>query len=442
MEYSIGKKPGMERMKYVTLSVLGMLGLSCYILADTFFVAQALGTKGLTALNLSIPIYSFVHGSGLMLGMGGASRYSVLHSRGDQDAQRAVLAHALGLVALFAVFFVTAGVLFAGRIAQAWGAEQAVCTMSETYVRTILIFSPLFLLNNVLLCFVRNDGAPKRAMAAMLIGSFSNIVLDYLFIFPLGMGMFGAALATGIAPGISLLVLSPHLKRAGRRLRPMLSGLQGRIVRRILSGGFPSLITEIASGLVMLVWNAVILRLQGGDGVAAYGVIANVSLVVLSMYTGVAQGVQPLISRDYGAGRNVQVRATFHYAIAVLLGLSVLLYAGVFFGAEWIVRVFNSEQNAQLQRMAVPGLRIYFMGCVFAGFNILLSIFFPSLERPAPAHLLSMLRGWLLIIPMTLLCAALGGVTGVWLSFGLTEALVSLVGMGCIRRMKDQAVLL
>ena len=188
--------------KYASLSILGMLGVSCYILADTFFVSLGLGKDGLAALNLAIPVFSVMHGAGLMLGMGGATRFAILKSRGETKKSGSVFTASLILAAAFSVLFFLAGIFFAGPLAAVLGAEGEIFSLSKIYIRVLLLFSPAFMLNNVLLCFVRNDGRPQLAMAAMLTGNFSNIVLDYVFIFPCGMGMFGAILATGLSPVI------------------------------------------------------------------------------------------------------------------------------------------------------------------------------------------------------------------------------------------------
>ena len=158
-------------VKYASLNVLGMLGLSCYILADTFFIANALGSRGLTALNLAIPIYSFVHGCGLMIGMGGGIRFAIRKYQGERRESDVIFSHAVGLAVGFAACFLLAGLLLSGRIVALLGADRSIFDMTRIYVRMVLLFSPLFLLNNVLLAFVRNDGAPQRSMAAMVGGS-------------------------------------------------------------------------------------------------------------------------------------------------------------------------------------------------------------------------------------------------------------------------------
>lgn len=417
-----------EFLKYASLNCLGMLGLSCYILADTFFVSMALGADGLAALNLAIPIYSFLNGAGLMLGMGGATKYSILKSQGESSAANQVFTHTVLLALCFAVFFFTAGAGFSGSIASLFGVTGSVLAMSETYLRVILLFSPLFLLNNVMLCFVRNDGAPQLSMAAMLAGSFSNVILDYVFMFPMGMGIFGAVFATGLAPAISLLTLSPHFFRKRNCFRPVKPRLSARLCAGIFSGGVPSLVTELSSGIVILVFNALILKLQGNTGVAAYGVIANLSLVAVAVFTGIAQGVQPILSRNYGMGNHGNVRATLRYAFLSAVLVAGLLYVGVFFGAEQIAAVFNSGRDPLLQSIAVTGLRIYFTGCLFAGFNIILSLYFTSTENAKPAHLISLLRGFFIILPLSFLFSSVWGMTGVWCVFPVTELLTATVG--------------
>ncbi len=427
--------------KYASLNVMGMIGLSCYILADTFFVSKGLGTNGLTALNLAIPIYSFIHGSGLMIGMGGGTKYSIQKSQKNHEAANRIFTNAVCLTAVFAAFFVLVGIFFSGTIISLFGANDSVFDMSKTYLQVILLFAPAFLMNNVLLCFVRNDGAPQLSMAAMIGGSLSNVVLDWVFIFPCQMGIFGAVFATGLAPIISMLILSPHFIRKKNQFHFTKCKPKGKLFAGILSSGIPSLVTEVSSGVVMIVFNSIILHLEGNVGVAAYGVIANLSLVVIAIYTGIAQGIQPIISRNYGVKNLGNVHATMRYALITMLLFSVVIYMVVLFGAWQIADIFNSEQNAMLQNIATEGLRLYFTACPFAGFNVIISMYFTSTERPRPAHVISILRGFLVIIPMAFLLSWIGKIHGVWCAFPATELLVAVIGLlffACIRKSRKE----
>ena len=284
-------------------------------------------------------------------------------------------------------------------------------------------------MNNVLLCFVRNDGAPQLSMAAMIGGSLSNVVLDWVFIFPCHMGIFGAVFATGLAPIFSMLILSPHFIRRKNRFHFVKCRPSGKLFARIFSSGVPSLVTEVSSGVVMIVFNSIILKLEGNVGVAAYGVIANLSLVIIAIYTGIAQGIQPIISRSYGMNKIADINAILRYALTAMLIFSAVIYTVVFFGASQITSIFNSEQNAMLQSIAAEGLRLYFIACPFAGFNIIISVYFTSTERPLPAHIISVLRGFLVIIPMAFLLSRIGKIRGVWCAFPATELLVAIIGL-------------
>lgn len=420
------RSSGQYFIQYTILSVLGMLGVSCYILADTFFVSKGLGTNGLTALNLAIPAYNFIHGTGLMLGMGGATKFSIYKSQGRKEEINRVYTNTLYLAALFSLVFAAVGFSFSKQIALFLGADGNILTMTDTYLRWLLLFSPAFILNDVLLCFVRNDDNPQLSMIAMLAGSFVNIVLDYIFIFPLQMGIFGAVFATGLSPLISVMMMLPHWIQKKNTFHFVRTKM--KIARQELSLGFPSFIAQLSSGIVMITFNAIILKLEGNTGVAAYGVIANISLVIVAVYTGIAQGIQPLISRFYAVGSNRQVQAVLRYAMITMLTISCAIYLFILIFAQPIAAVFNSENNAELQRIAVMGLKLYFVSNLFVGYNIILSGFFASIERALPAQILSILRGLILMIPAAFLLSAIWKMVGVWLAYPITEALVALLG--------------
>lgn len=411
--------------KYTILNVLGMIGLSCYILADTYFVALGLGSSGLAALNLAIPVYSLIHGTGMMLGMGGATRYSIAKSQGQTEKGNKIFSNALMMAGGFAVIFILLGLFASSAITEFLGGTEETFEMCRTYLRVLLLCSPAFMLNNIMLCFVRNDGAPHQSMAAMLAGSFSNVILDYVFIFPFHMGILGAVVATCLAPVISLGVLSPFFRKKKNQFHFAKNGFGKGLPGKIFVSGIPSFVAELSSGIVIIVFNLIMLGLKGNTGVAAYGVVANISLVVVSIFTGISQGIQPLISRYYGMGKRREIQKIYRYAVCTVAVLSIIIYIGIFIGADGIAAVFNSEGNRELQEIAVYGMKLYFTACVFAGFNIVTMVYFTSTDCPKPANVISLLRGFLLIIPMAFLLSALFKATGLWLAFPATELAVS-----------------
>ena len=179
----------------------------------------------------------------------------------------------------------------------------------------------------------------------------------------------------------------------------------------------------------MIVFNILILGISGNTGVAAYGVVANISLVVVSIHTGIAQGIQPLVSREYGKREERQARRFFRYGVVTMLALSAVLYLTLFVFAGPIARIFNSEGDPMLQQIAVAGLKLYFLATPFVGYNLILSTYFTSEEKAFPAQLTSLLRGLVLILPLAFLLSGAWGMTGIWLVFPATEFLAAVLGV-------------
>ena len=415
--------------KYTSLNVIGMIGMSVYILADTFFIANGVGANGLTALNLALPIFNLVNGTVLMLAMGGATKYNVCKSRGDSHGMDSAFVNTMYAAAFFSAVYMLCGALFSVKIASALGANSEVLQSTAIYLKVIMLFSPAFICNNIAISFVRNDGAPALSTAAMTVGSLSNIVMDYIFVYPLAMGIFGAVLATGFSPCISMLILSSHKIRGknGFHFRRMAPSF--KVIGNVAALGVPSLITELSVGIVILVFNMIILRLAGNIGVAAYGVISNMSLVVVSVYTGVAQGMQPLSSRAHGEGNFKSARKFFKYACVTAVAGAAVIYPLLACFANPITSVFNSENNATLQQIAVQGLRLYYIATPFLGFNVVLTVFLTSVENPRPAQALSILRGIAVIVPVAFALSAAFGMAGVWCSFPASEFICAVFGI-------------
>ena len=421
--------PG-EFRRYAAPGVLGMIGISCYILADTFFVAKGTGSLGLAALNIAIPAYNLMNGLGLMVGVGGATHYSLCRAQGDAAEADRTFTHTLLLGLCIALVFVLTGTFGVVPLSRLLGANAETLDMTAVYLRLLLCFAPFFVTNNIMIAFVRNDGEPGRAMAGMIAGSLFNIVFDWVFIFPCGLGMFGAALATGASPLVSLLVLSGHLRRPSRGFHLRRERLRPRLLPRICAPGLSSLVSELASGITLLLINLVLLRIAGNTAVAAYGVIANLALVESAIFTGLSTGVQPLISRSPEADR----RRLLHWTVTTSLVISALMYVLVFVFASPITAVFNSEHDPALAACAVPGLRIYFAGFLAACINIIAAAYFSAAGQASRGFIISLVRSIIAIPPVLFALSALLGVTGVWLTFPAVEALACVLSLLFILR--------
>lgn len=420
--------------RYVSFSAFSMLGVSLYILADTFFIANGIGQDGLAALNVVIPLFSITSGLGLLLGIGGATLYAIFHGKNETEKGNQIFTFTMITGAVVGIFVTIVGLVFREPFLKFLGATDTIYPLSKSYFTVLISFSLFFILNYILSSFVRNDGSPNIAMAAMLAGSFLNIILDYLFIFPLNMGMAGAAWATITSPIIGLIILAFRKKTSTASLAfvPFKGSLSD--IRNICSMGFPALVTELSAGLVIYLFNKTILQLMGTIGVAAYGILTNISYVGVSLFTGIGQGIQPLASMSFGARDNKRVFQTLLYGFALSLGMGILYYGLSVFFDDIIISFFNKENSEQLASITKHGFQIYFISFFFMGANIVSIAFFSAVAKTRQSFLLSLLRGILLVVPLVIILAHSFEMTGVWLAVPITESITFLLTLYFLKR--------
>lgn len=415
-------------MKYVSLNIMGMIGISCYILADTLFVSKALGTVGLASLNFSIPVFSIIQGIGLMIGIGGATQHSI--NEQQKDSNNTSFTQSIYFGGIMSILFIIIGAFFVSKLAILLGADKSTFALTKTYLTTLLFFSPFFIFNNIFLAFIRNDNNPKLSMIAMLVSSFANIVLDYVFMFPFNMGIFGAAFATCLSPIISLCILSLHIIKKKQKFHFVKSKILFSNIYKIITLGFSSLIGELTSAISLITFNLIIVKIGGNTGVAAYGIVANVALIATSIFTGVSQGIQPLLSEYYGKGEMTLVKKTFDYSMITALIFEITIYAIIYLLTNDIVAIFNSEHNLELAAIAATGMRTYFIGYLFAGINIVSCAFFSSISKVKEAMILSISRSCIILIPAIFILSILFKMNGIWFAFVVTELIVLVINIG------------
>ena len=424
--------------KYVSQNIFGLLGTSCYILADTYFIAQAAGTDGVTLLNLCLPIYNLIFAFGSMIGLGAATRYAILRAQGDARAQR-YFSNAIFSVCILAVPFMLVGIFRPDGLLRLMGGDADIVALGMNYARIFLMFTPFFMCNYVVASFVRNDGDPSLAMVATLSGSLFNVVFDYIFIFPMGLGLPGAALATAISPILSIAVCSAHFIKKSNTITFVRKAPSVRLLAQSCQLGISGFVGELSSGVTTTVFNFLLLRLAGNVAVAAYGVVANFALVATAIFNGVAQGAQPLVSQCYGKNEMAGARKLLLLGCGTALGLAALLYGVVFGYTDALTALFNSENSALMAEFAHSGMRIYFVGYFFAGCNIVAAGYLGAVNRTAEASITSLCRGMVAIVVCSLVLSALFGMNGVWAAFPVSEAITLALTVFLLKRKAGRA---
>ncbi len=411
-----------EYIKYVSNNIISMIGLSFYILVDTYFISVGVGANGLAALNIALPLFTLISGIGIMLGVGGGSLYNFYKERQD-ERMHDVYTLCLLLAGIIGIICFLLGLFMSDQLAILLGANQEILKDTSTYIYYMMLGAILFMANNITNNFVKNDGNPTLSMIAMISGSLINIVFDYIFIFIMNMGMKGAILATLFSPTLGLCILSTHFIRKNNQFS-IRKIQEYKTIKYILRNGFPSFISEICQGIILVLFNYLLLNLSGNVGVAAYGIIANVNLVVIAIYNGIAQGSQPLYSKYYALNDLYHLKLVKKYSYITVIIISIILYYVLEIHTSSIVQIFNETNNKEMALIAINGMRLYFIGLLFTGMNITHIMYDISINNSKNAQLMSLLRSIILVIPVVLLLSTLFKLNGLWISITVVELIV------------------
>ena len=424
--------------KFIFPSIFAMLGISLYVLADTFFISVAAGTNGITALNMALPVYAIMYAFGSMIGIGSATRHSLGKSLG-KEAYNEYFANSFVWALLLSIFFVLIGIFAPGSVLKLMGADDVILKTGISYMRIELLFAPAFMLNFTMTAFVRNDNDPNIAMTATLSSSIFNIIFDYIFMFPMDMGMSGAALATGISPIISMAVCMLHFysKKNTIYFVKKIPSVKKLILACQL--GISGFVGEISGGVTTLTFNFVLLKIVGNIGVAAYGVVANISIIGIAVFNGISQGLQPMASEAGGAGNEAAKKRIYRHSLQIGIIVSALLVFICWVFADGIVNVFNSEGSEEMADYAVVGLRLYSLGFFIAVVNIVRAGYFGAVGRAKECFIISVSRGIFAIVFFAIVLSEFMGVYGVWLAFPVAEVTTFILSLAVSRSCPEAA---
>ena len=279
-----------------------------------------------------------------------------------------------------------------------------------------------FTIGSTLQGFVRVDKNPKRAMIATIIGGMLNIVLDYVFVFPLNMGMFGAGLATVLSYIISTIILLTHFISKNNTLKLTYKCFKSSYIMRIINNGIPSFFIEMSTGIIIYLFNFQLLKFIGETGVTAYSIISNTAIIFISISNGISQTIQPIVSINVGAkkySRAMELRKIAFY-VAIVFGLISAICGFLF--PEQIIKIFVTPTD-EVNQIAIIAIRIYFIAFITMGANIVLGGYFQAIEMSKVAIFISLLRGLVIVGVMIFILPIIFGVNGIWLSVPLTEVI-------------------
>lgn len=419
---------------YLVPSISATLVTSIYILADTMMIGRGVGGSGIAAMNILLPLYNTYFGIGMMCGVGGSVLFGFSRGRGDEKRARSYFTAALFMTLFLAVVCLVLGRVFFTPLITFMGNTPVLNEYSVPYGTVLTTAAPLFAMSTFLQAFVRNDGAPKLAMAGVISGGVTNVILDYVYIFIMKWGMGGAALATATGTTLTVLILASHFFSKDNHLKLEFGDIWRRMPE-VFGNGLASFILEVSNGFVMLLFNRQLLAYVGEIGITVYGIITNTALVATSISNGIAQAVQPLISANFGAGNGKRVGE------ARKLGIRAGFIAGLIFTAIGMLfpvqlSYLFLDPTPEILAMAVPAIRLYFLGFLVSEWNIISGTYFQSIVRPKLSLTITLLRGVILNSVFVFLLPALFGVDGIWLAVTASEFITAFAVLCFMRKEK------
>lgn len=406
--------------RYLIPSILGTMVTSIYVLADTIIIGKGIGINAMAALNIVLPLFNIFFGNGLLFGVGGSVLMSIARGRGDTKAGECYFTTAIILNTITCILYTILLWIFMEPIAYFLGATDVTMPYILEYAPYIIAGLSAFSFSTFLQTFVRNDGAPKLSMIAVVTGGVLNVFLDLLFVFPLDMGMAGASSASVLGALCTVLILLFHFRSKTNGLRFSLQGFSVSYVKQIFANGFTSFLVEVTSGIVMFVFNIQILKYIGDVGVSMYGVICNTSIIVVCLCNGINQAAQPIISTNHGAGLYDRIRIVRKLGLkTALLICSIPAIIGLLIPDVFTYIFLNP--NDKILALSPTAIRIYFVGFFVMGVNMFIVGYFQSTIKPGLSLLLCLLRGCVLSIIFVFILAPIFGITGIWASVPLAE---------------------
>lgn len=404
-------------------TVASLMVFSLYSIVDGLFVARGVGEYAMTAVNLSVPFVNLLFSIAVIFAVGTSTIIAYL--LGQKNAQSANKLFSQNLVTLV-VIGVTISVLvlaFTEPLARLLGAEEVTLEYTIHYLQGLAPFAVCFMISYNLEVLVKTDGRPRLALVTVCVGCATNCVLDYLAIFHWGLGIWGAAAATGVSQLLTCIIYLTHFLGKHTTFHPVRFRMDWKIYRRLLPIGISDGLTELCNGLMIFLFNHTILRCIGTDGLVAYTIIAYANTLVINITMGVSQGSQPLISFQNGRGDGTAIGNLLRYGLRTMCGIAAVCFTVLFLAAPKLVAVYLPEAGAEMLTFATDAFRRYSLCYLPVGFNIYIAGFLTAMERPLPAVSISTGRGLILQGSILLLLAAVLGGSSIWFAPVISEVL-------------------
>ncbi len=417
---NLESKPAAQFFSYAIPAILGMLLTSGIVIIDGLFIGNIIGKEGLASVNLTLPVFYLFLGTTIMIGVGGAVKAGhALGAENNTQADRHFTSTIVLAVIVITVLTLLC-FLFMDPLLGKINTSQALSRFVKSYLGTILWFYPVMMMNIVFSIFLRAQGKPGLALFFDLMGNGLNIALDYFMIARWGMGLQGAALASGISVIVPMGCGIWYFLSGRSILRFVKFSWNWRVMAQILFNGSSEMMGQLSVGFTTWVFNLIILSRMGIDGVAAYTIVGYVAFVQIMVITGFAIGLGPIIGYSFGAGKTDHIKRIMNIALISGFVTGIICWVAVLFLSTTIAASF-SRGSENIITFAESGFSLFAAAFLLNGFNILITTYFTSIGKAGISVVIASLRGLLLINGLVLILPRFMGDAGVWVSYPLSE---------------------
>lgn len=419
-------------LKFSIPAAVSLLITAIYNIVDRIFVGNFNGTSALAGLSICFPLSYMMMAFGLTCSAGGASLFSLFAGKGEQKNMNRSFGNALILVIVFELLLTVFLLIFANPLLKVFGVTETAYDYAIEYYRIVALGCLFQGLTQLFCDFVRVSGRPVLGMCVTGIGAVTNIILDAVFVAFLGWGVAGAAWATVIGQVLSALfgvflvvkgLTKVELERETFRFDLRLSS-------QIVSCGFAFWISQVAMGLISLVYNSQLGIYGGDEAISVYAVVASIMTFVIMPASGISQGIQPILGNNFGAGKYRRVMRALYLASALSVGVTCIIWILVMVFPAQILLLFGATE--EMLEIGVPGLRTNFCITPILGFVMLVTTFFQSLAKPLPSIIITFLRQILFLIPFIYLFPVLWGINGIFAAQPVSDGVALLLCIGLV----------
>ncbi|WP_343343064.1 MATE family efflux transporter [Terrisporobacter petrolearius] len=421
-------------IKFTIPSIIGMVFLGIQGIIDGLFVGNVIGENALAAVNLVQPYMQIIMAYGLVIGVGAQSIIGINLGKGENKKAQNIFRTSLILLTLISILVMVFGIFFSDKIAIFLGANEVLLEGASTYIKIISYFIVFVSLMFLFEMIVRTIGKPNISLVSMILAVLLNVVLDYLLINKLNLGIKGAALATGISYALAFFInIIPFLKKS-----TVVNIYKGKLDKSCLFpmvyNGSSEGISSLSNALSMFLFNTALMKIAGESGIAAFSIINYIAQVGYMVLFGIADGVRPIISYNYGAENEERVNKTLKASIIVNLLIGIIIFIVMEMFSKPLINVFLKDGKSVLE-MATVGARIYGIAFLFNGVNILISSYFTAIDDPMSSIIVAVSRGILFIAVGIFILPYIFGINGIWGSIVFAEVITIII---CFKLLKNR----